>query len=752
VLPNTTITCTDCVALFAPGGTIAAPAGPFTLIVNSAGVFTAGANVPANTGGLIELNNGTINNTTTAGFQGAQGVVSQTGGLITGNNVNINGSGFASSALVASGGGIRWTGGAITMAGNTALGVIAAWSGGTVIVNGTTFPTPVSQGVELGGGGTVTLNGVDMTTTSFGVFAYQAFSSDLNTFTMNGGSLTAVRPFSAGLATGTPSLATFNVNGAVVTATLSSSTGLVRLMDVTSGSTAALNASGSTLTGSIFTDGTSTNTVNLTNGTVWNLTPQENSNVTNLTNSASTINFPGITGDPTLQSSYLTLTTVNYTGAGGTIGLNTFLGTDGSPSDRLIINGGSATGLSSLRVTNAGGPGAQTVSDGILVVQAINGATTTATAFSLARPVTAGAFDYFLFRGGVSPGSQDSWFLRSSLVPGPTPAPGEVLPPSTGAPIPLFQPDVALKSVVPSVARTLGLVTLGTFNERQGHQLLLRGDMRGGAWGRWFGQQTSEHFAQGARPDFDGTFAGFQAGADLLRFESISGHNDHIGFYVAQAHATGAVHGLVDGFESAAAGHMDLDAMSIGGYWTHLGPSNWYIDAVLQGTDLHGLPLDSRGISNNVGGRAFAASIEGGYPFRLTPWLVFEPQAQGIWQRLSLDDRRDPFSTIAFNHSEVLTGRIGTLLQGTFGDFGAVWHPYLKGNVWWGSNGVDTVTFNGFGIPTGRNGGALLEGGGGVTGKLTRNFSVYADASYLSSVSGETRNTVKTNAGLRVTW
>ena len=305
---------------------------------------------------------------------------------------------------------------------------------------------------------------------------------------------------------------------------------------------------------------------------------------------------------------------------------------------------------------------------------------------------------------------------------------------------------------MPSVARTLGLVTLGTFNERQGDQFLLRGDMRGGAWGRWFGQQTSEHFAQGARPDFDGTFAGFQAGADLLRFESISGHNDHIGFYVAQAHATGAVHGLVDGFEGAAAGHMDLDAMSIGGYWTHLGPSNWYIDAVLQGTNLHGLPLDSRGISNNVSGRALAASIEGGYPFPLTPWLVFEPQAQGIWQSLSLDNTRDPFSTIAFDHSEVLTGRIGALLQGTFGGFGAIWHPYLKGNVWWGSNGVDTVTFNGVGIPTERNGGAMLEGGGGVTGKLTRNFSVYADASYLSSVSGETRNTVKTNAGLRVTW
>jgi hypothetical protein len=45
-----------------------------------------------------------------------------------------------------------------------------------------------------------------------------------------------------------------------------------------------------------------------------------------------------------------------------------------------------------------------------------------------------------------------------------------------------------------------------------------------------FGQDTREHFAQGTRSDFDGTFAGFQAGADLLRFASANDHGDHIGF------------------------------------------------------------------------------------------------------------------------------------------------------------------------------------------------------------------------------
>jgi len=106
VLPNTTITCTDCVALLTqgpPGGMITAP-GLFTLNVNSTGLFTAGANVLPNTGGEIHLNSGTINNTTNAGGIGATGVLSQSG-LITGTNVNINGSGFQSSALEAQSGG-----------------------------------------------------------------------------------------------------------------------------------------------------------------------------------------------------------------------------------------------------------------------------------------------------------------------------------------------------------------------------------------------------------------------------------------------------------------------------------------------------------------------------------------------------------------------------------------------------------------------------------------------------------------------
>jgi T5SS/PEP-CTERM-associated repeat protein/autotransporter-associated beta strand protein len=154
------------------------------------------------------------------------------------------------------------------------------------------------------------------------------------------------------------------------------------------------------------------------------------------------------------------VTTTSYVGTGGTIAMNTFLGSDGSPSDKLVINGGSATGNSLLRITNAGGPGAETVANGIQVVQAINSGTTAPGAFTLAGEVRGGAFDYRLFRGGLGGSGPNDWFLRSSFIVGPsepsfplvplepglpTDPPLEPLPPGV---YPIIGPEIATYGVV----------------------------------------------------------------------------------------------------------------------------------------------------------------------------------------------------------------------------------------------------------------------------------------------------------------
>ncbi len=123
----------------------------------------------------------------------------------------------------------------------------------------------------------------------------------------------------------------------------------------------------------------------------------------------------------------------NYTGNGGGLYLNTVLGDDRSASDRLVISGGAGTGTTGIGVINAGGGGGATIADGILLVQAGNGATTSADAFALFSPVAAGAYEYFLFKGGVSGGTAENWYLRSTIVASVDPAPA---PPPTTPPLP----------------------------------------------------------------------------------------------------------------------------------------------------------------------------------------------------------------------------------------------------------------------------------------------------------------------------
>ncbi len=450
----------------------------------------------------------------------------------------------------------------------------------------------------------------------------------------------------------------------------------------------------------------------------------------------------------------------NYIGMGGTLHLNTVLGADNSASDKLVIAGAgaSASGATSLIVSNAGGGGAATVSNGINVVQVAGGATTAAGSFSLAAPAVAGAYEYMLFRGGLNGANPDNWYLRSALVvpvtPGEPPPPPPPLPvteptPPGTAVIELIRPEVAVQSIVPEVARTLGLVALGTFHERRGEQTLL--ETAPAAWGRVFGQHDKQDFSGGVRPSFDGSIVGFQAGLDLLRFETFGGVRNLIGLSAARSRATGDVNGFVLGVEGNRAGTMDLSATSISGYWTMIGTAGWYVDTVLQGDFFDGSPHSDRQIGASISGSNFLASVEAGLPISLGDRFAIEPQAQFIYQHLGLNSTQDALSTIAFAPSDVVNGRIGLRLKGNFGSGAATWTPYLKSDVWWRTSGADQVAFATNVISTLRNSGPAVEVGGGVSGRLTEFISLYGEGSYRWAMDDSAR-IYKGNLGLRVAW
>jgi autotransporter family porin len=113
----------------------------------------------------------------------------------------------------------------------------------------------------------------------------------------------------------------------------------------------------------------------------------------------------------------------NYVGDDGLVLLQTVLGDDSSASDKLVFSDGAVSGSTSISILNVGGAGDSTVQDGIMVIEALNGATTAGGAFALNGPVAAGAFEYFLFKGGVTSGTNENWYLRSTLVAPPPPPP-----------------------------------------------------------------------------------------------------------------------------------------------------------------------------------------------------------------------------------------------------------------------------------------------------------------------------------------
>lgn len=455
----------------------------------------------------------------------------------------------------------------------------------------------------------------------------------------------------------------------------------------------------------------------------------------------------------------------NYVGNNGRLAVRSVLGTDGAPSDRLVISGGAASGATNINVTNAGGSGGLTTGSGILVVQATAGGTTTPTAFALnGGSVMAGAYQYYLFRGGTVAGTQDSWYLRSTVPAAgaagdPTPLPAAntpalpAAPPAGSAPITLYRPEVALYSAVPLVARQLAIASLGTFHDRNGDQSLLTGNREMSAgWARVFGGQTSQQWSGAASPAFDGSFSGLQSGAELLVRESDTGHRDRIGLLASYGRASGRISGFSGGFQNAAVGALSIDATSLGAYWTHIGPSGWYVDAVAQHTWYTGSPFSVQGLTAATNGTGMLASIETGIPIAIAPNLTLEPQAQLIYQHLALDPSQDVVSRFDYGRSDALSGRLGARLIGTYRTPSALLQPYLKINVWHDFSGSDDLIFAASDVIATQRRATAYEIGGGVTATLSQAVAVFAAAGYTGSLDGNRRETIQGNLGVRLTW
>lgn len=738
-------------------------------------VDSVGYGLIAGTTGRIEMRNSTVTT------RNATGIAAFTGGQVEINNSLVETDTGLALWIQAAGSSITGTG----------LTVTSSAERGAVVLEGALSLTSSSiessaTGIQTGTAATVTL--IDTSVSTTGTSASGIYLSGNSSLTMTGGSISTIGTGARALY-GAAGNNTAQISGAEIVSaqsaairvfgstafldvdlTSSSVTGNADVLEVVSGGRLDLNASDSELTGAAQTEVGSISNVTLSDQSKWNLTG--NSILTNLTNSNSLIQFSAPDG-----GTYKTLTVGNYTGNAGQIGLNTYLDTDGSPSDRLIIDGGTASGSSRLLIANAGGQGALTMGNGILVVDTVNDGTTSAGAFHLVTPVVAGPYEYSLYRSSVDASSAENWYLRSELTPVPPTPPDPPIPPVPPIPDPTpdYRPEVSLYAAIPSMGAIYGRQLIGSYHERVGEEEQLKGRTDIGAdpkfngyWVRGLGHSGHRNgdtngIYDGA-PEYDYRFGAIQAGLDFYRHEA-DGVTDHAGMYLAYGHGRMDVtqNRLI---ETRDAGRNDFDAYSVGGYWTRLGDNGWYLDGVLQGTWYNMTTSSNRATEfgfpdQDVKGFGFAASLEGGYPFDLGNQWQIEPQAQLVWQTINFDDFNDGAADIRYDDLNSLAGRIGARISRTWAvEEATSTEPARLATIWGRVNlwheftakaQVDISSATGF-VPFKSDlEETWIEIGGGATRQITKNMSLYGNVSYSTTFDAD-NYAWNGKLGMRVNW
>jgi outer membrane autotransporter protein len=111
-------------------------------------------------------------------------------------------------------------------------------------------------------------------------------------------------------------------------------------------------------------------------------------------------------------------------------------------------------------------------------------------------------------------------------------------------------------------------------------------------------------------------------------------------------------------------GSVSTQAESLGGYWTRYLRDGMYFDSVGQVTYYHNRfgGQDGNASQNGVGA---VFSQEVGKPFRIgSTQVAIEPQAQLMYQYLSLGDFSDAVSPVSGTHTNALRGRLGFRIFG----------------------------------------------------------------------------------------
>ncbi|WP_093220608.1 autotransporter outer membrane beta-barrel domain-containing protein [Variovorax sp. OK212] len=479
-----------------------------------------------------------------------------------------------------------------------------------------------------------------------------------------------------------------------------------------------------------------------------------------------------------------------WVGNGGTLRLGTSLGTSASVSDRLILSGATAiaSGTTNVQITNMGGLGALTAGNGIEVISAIGGATTTAqttrNAFVLAGGhVDAGAYEYRLYAADAS-GAGENWYLRSTTTTTVTPPGGGTgtgTDPGTGTGtrdaagnvavtagagaaavgaivVPTYRAEVPLYAALPEQLRQANLAMVGNLHQRvgddgpSGANIATPEQGYRQAWGRIISVDRTISQSGTVSPTSEGRLTGFQAGTDLW-----ADPHWRVGVYVGQLDGDMRVTGFASGVQNLAVGTNNLKNQYLGAYATWKNDDGLYVDSVLQAGRHRYTVSPALGLGTSGKGNSLLASVEVGQAFAIAPNWTIEPQLQLVHQRVNLDDTGIAGALVQQNSHNGWLVRAGVRVKGEIATGAGLLQPYVRFNVYRSGSGTDITRFVGPAAYTDiatRTGGTSTELAGGATLQLTESTSLYAEVGKLWASGGDTRTKggVQGSVGMKVRW
>ncbi|HAK8216303.1 TPA: autotransporter outer membrane beta-barrel domain-containing protein [Salmonella enterica] len=445
----------------------------------------------------------------------------------------------------------------------------------------------------------------------------------------------------------------------------------------------------------------------------------------------------------------------NYTGNDGHLYLNTQLGDDSSPTDKLIVTGDTA-GSTTLHITNVNGLGAQTV-NGIEVIEV--GGQSDGDFRLYKGHVDINAWTYTLKQDG------GDWYLRSESDDVPddggevtppddggevtppddggevtppddggevsppddggevtppdddgevtppddggdvtppdddgdiTPPDGDITPPDGGdvTPVtPQYRADIGVYLGNQWMARNLQMQTL---YDREGSQYR---SADGSVWMR-FKAGKAESQAVNGNVDIDSDYSQFQLGGDILTW-SDGAQSVTVGLMGSYINASTDSTGNrgADGSQFSANGSVDGYNLGLYATWfadaqSHRGA---YIDSWYQ-YGAYNNSVDNDGLSaSRYDSAAHAVSLETGYRYDIAlsnrNTVSLTPQAQVTWQRYSADTVIDDGGTrISGQNDDSWTTRLGVRVDGKLYKESGRIQPFMEVN-WLHASDNASATF-----------------------------------------------------------